>query len=1149
MDFFEQLAVAKWLLERRRRISYRTLKRELQLDDETLENIRHELIIGTRLAADDQGKALVWTGGADPSGETPPVSQPNSLDEISAQTPISPAPSVEAERRQLTVMFCDLVGSTALSTKLDPEDLREVISAFQDTCRKAIEHYAGFIARYMGDGMLVYFGYPRAHEDDAERAVRAGLDVVRSMADLNADIGRRHEVVLAVRIGVATGPVVVGDIVGEGAAEEAAVIGETPNLAARVQAVAEPDQLIIPTATHQLLGALFEYEDAGTHALKGIDQPVRLWRVVGEADVEDRHEAKRVGRGLPLVGRQEELGLLLRAWESSKQGHGQAVLIQGEAGIGKSRLIEALRERLSEQNYMRVVHRCSPYHANTPLYPVIEHLKRAMGWAREDDPGQRLEKLESALERQSLPLEEAVPLFAALMSLPLPEGRYAPSALGARQQREQTLDALAGWLLDEAEQSPVLNVWEDLHWADPTTLELLGIYIDQSPTVSMLSVLTYRSEFVPPWSMHSHMTPITLNRLERTEAEALMRHQAGGKALPQTVIEHVVEKADGVPLYVEELTKTILKSESLTERANEYVLKGTLAEMQIPDTLQDSLMARLDRAPTMREVAQVGAVLGREFAYEILKAIVGLEEPQLNTGLGQLVDNELLYQRGRPPRSRYIFKHALIQDAAYQSLLKRTRQQYHLQVGRLLQARFPETVEAHPELLAHHYTEGGATEEAVIAWHRAGTLASSRGANQEAVTHLNNGLSVANDLAQDVERARYELKLQFALGGAYLQMKGHWAAEAEIAFARARELCECMGDVPELVPTLFGLWRTYVVQMNAIEKPREVAAQLLRHSGDDADAAHYVVAHYAVGFNAIALGEFTDARDHLKQGISRYSRDDRKSAEVYRFGQDPGVACRCYLAITEWVLGYPDRARERVRDGLALAEQLDDPFTVAYALAFGSWVDQFEDDRTSLMDKSNQAIRLATEKGFPYWLSIGRVMKASVEAADDPVHTTIGRLRDRVADHHALGTNLFMPYFLAIAADAALRAGETDAGQATLDEAETFLERTGERWWDTEIYRLRGKLVMAQDGDCAEAERLFRKALALAGDRGARSFELRAAMSLARLWQQQGKAKEALELLTPIHAWFTEGLDTADLEAARSLMDALRATDSQALAD
>jgi predicted ATPase len=793
---------------------------------------------------------------------------------------------------------------------------------------------------------------------------------------------------------------------------------------------------------------------------------------------------------------------------------------------------------------MWVANRCSPYHANSTLYPVIEHMKRAVGWKPEDGVEKKIEKLEASLQEQSLPLEEVMPLYAELMSLPLPEGRYESLNLNPKQKREATLDAIAGWLLEMAEQRPVLHVWEDLHWADPTTLELLGLYIEQSPTVSMLNVLAYRPEFVPPWSMHSHMTLITLNRLERPEVEALIGHQAGNKTVPSEVVEHIVAKADGVPLYVEELTKSILESDYLHEEADRYTLAGSLSELSIPATLQDSLMARLDRLPTLREVAQWGAVLGREFAYEMLQSLAPLEEPVLQTGLGQLVTNELLYHRGRPPRSRYIFKHALIQDAAYQSLLKRTRQQYHLQVGQLLEARFPETVEAHPELLAHHYTEGGAAKEAITAWHKAGELARSRGANQEAVTHLSNGLSVANDLPDDQERARYELKLQVSLGGVYLQMKGHSASEVEVAFARARELCEQIGDATELVPTLFGLWRTYVVQMEEIEKHKEVAAQLLRHAKDETDPVPHVVAHYAAGFTSICMAEFSAAGDHLREGIRRYASDDRDTAEVYRFGQDPGVACRCYLAMTDWVLGYPDRAREHAGDGLALAERLDDPFSLAYALAFASWVDQFQDNRKGILEKAKEAIRLATEKGFPYWLSIGKVMEGWVEAATNPVHATIQSLRDRVADHRALGTNLFMPSFLALVGDVALRARQTDACGAVLDEAETFLERTGERWWETEIHRLQGELLLARNGDYAGTESRFQKALAFARERDAKSFELRAAMSLARLWQRQGKRKEAHELLAPIYEWFTEGFDTGDLKEARALLDELHVSPS-----
>jgi class 3 adenylate cyclase/predicted ATPase len=1057
---------------------------------------------------------------------TPSVSPPSQEPELR---------STEAERRQLTVMFCDLVGSTELSRRLDPEDLREVMRRYQDAVAGAVTRYDGYVAKFLGDGVLAYFGWPQAHEDQAERAVRTGLDAVAAVARLELD----HNVALQARVGSATGQVVVGDLVGEAAAEAEAVAGETPNLAARLQGVAAPGRVVIGATTRLLIGETFDLADLGVHELKGFAELVRAWQVVREGDIDSRYEAKHVGGGLPLVGRQEELGLLMRSWEASKEGHGQVVLIQGEAGIGKSRLVEALRERVSEEDYIWVATRCPPYHANSTLFPVIEHMKRVLGWAPVHGVEEKLEKLEAALKRQSLPLAEAVPLYAELMSLPLPEGRYAPLDLSAKQKREQTLDALSGWLLEMAERTPLLQVWEDLHWADPTTLELLGLYIEQSPTVSMLNVLTYRPEFVPPWTMRSHMTPITLNRLERPEVEALIGHQANGKQVPSEVIEHIVGKADGVPLYVEELTKTILESDYLREEADRYTISGSLSEVAIPATLQDSLMARLDRLPRVRELAQLGAVLGREFAYEMLQALAEVQEPNLLDGLDQLVDAELLYQRGRAPRAKYIFKHALIQDAAYESLLKRTRQRHHQQVAALMEERFPETVVAHPELVAHHYTEAGMTKEAADYWYLAGERARSQSAHHEAIAHLGKGISLARALLDEQDRVLCELKLQFSLGGAYLQMMGHFAPEVEAAFVRARELCRRVGDAPELVPTLFGLWRTYVVRMADSEKPKEVAAELLRLAEEDGSAVSRVVAHYAVGFTAHVMGRFSVARGHLQDGIDLYSFDDRDTAAVYRFGQDPGVACCCYLALTEWTLGYPDKALKHMQDGVALARRLDDPFSVAFSQDIASFLDQARGDRESSLEKANEAVSLATEKGFPYWAGIGKVMQGWGKATGNPTRAMIQGFRDRIEHHRAVGTDLFAPYFLNLLGDVALKANQADECIAALDEAETLLNRTGERSWESETHRLHGALLVAQGGDSAEAEGRFEKALAAARQSNAKSLELRAAVSLARLWQQREKRHEARELLVPLYNWFTEGFGTADLKEAKALIDEL----------
>lgn len=669
-----------------------------------------------------------------------------------------PPRRLDGERRQLTVMFCDLVDSTALSARMDPEDLRDVIRGYHVACAKAVERFGGYVAKYLGDGILAYFGYPQAHEKDAERAARAGLAVVDAVAALGATDARPDAPALAVRVGIDTGLVVVGDLIAEGTAEAASVVGETPNIAARLQSLAAPNQVVVGPLTRDLVGDAFICEDLGTHALKGIPAPLRVWRIVGERE-RGAGQPSAARTGAALVGRREELGLLVRAWEASRRGQGQVVLLQGEPGIGKSRLVDALRAAAASGEHTWVATRCSPYHTSSSLYPVIEHVKRLIGWNADDDPKARLSRLESVLRGQSLPLERAVPLYAALMSLPLGDSGYPPLRLTAEEQRAQTLDALAAWLLEEADRKPVLRVWEDVQWADSTTLALLGLCIAQAPTAAMLNVVTYRPEFAPHWPMRSHMTLITLNRLERAEVEALIVALAGGKPMPPEVVDFVAEKTDGVPLYVEELTKGVLDARFVEEREGRYALVRPLSDVAIPATLQDMLMARLDRLPTIREVAQLGSILGREFAYEMLQAIGSLQEGELQDGLDRLVDAELLYERGRRPRARYIFKHALVQDAAYQSLLRRTRQYYHRQVAELLESRYPDVVSGQPELVAHHYARAELYAKAVHYLTLCANHAAALDAHAEAIAALEQARDLALHLLPEAERDRVAVTL------------------------------------------------------------------------------------------------------------------------------------------------------------------------------------------------------------------------------------------------------------------------------------------------------------------------------------------------------------------------------------------------------
>ena len=710
MDYEAVLIQVLALLQQEQRLSYRVLKRRLHLDDDLLEDLKEDLIYAKKLAVDEDGRVLVWVGEAAALPQTAP--------------PPAVLSTPAAERRQLTVLFCDLVGSTALSAQLDPEDLREVVRAYQDTCTKVIARFDGHIAQYLGDGLLVYFGYPQAHEDDAQRAVRAGLGILEALGQLNTRLeqeglrpaptqSRQRGVHLAARLGIHTGLVVVGDV-GGGTRQEQLALGETPNLAARLQGIAAPNTLVISATTFQLLGGFFACQPLGTPPLKGQAQPLAVYRVLYESMARSRLEAAGSTGWTPLVGREQEIGLLRERWAQVKEGAGQVVLLSGEAGIGKSRLVQVLQAQVAaEPQAWLTPCQCSPYYQNTAFYPMIDLLERvALRFEREESPPQKISKLEGFLVQYGLPLAETVPLLAALLSLPLPAD-YAPLTMSPEQQKQKTLHALLTILLRIAAQQPVLFVMEDLHWVDPTTLEFLSLLVDQGPTARILALCTFRPDFTPPWTGRSHLTQVTVHRLPRRQAAEVIRQVAHGKTLPAEVVEQIVTRTDGVPLFVEELTKMVLESDLLEEREERYELTGPLPPLAIPATLHDSLMARLDRLATVKALAQLGATLGREFSYDLLQAVSPWDEATLRRGLHQLVEAEFLYQQGLPPQATYTFKHALIQDVAYQSLLRSTRQQYHQRIAQALEAQFPETVATQPELVAQHYTAAGCAEQAV----------------------------------------------------------------------------------------------------------------------------------------------------------------------------------------------------------------------------------------------------------------------------------------------------------------------------------------------------------------------------------------------------------------------------------------------------
>jgi predicted ATPase/class 3 adenylate cyclase len=1135
VTFDDVLEQALEMLRRRGRVSYRALQVQFQLDDDLLALLKDEIVEVHQLARDQEGKMLVWTGDA----ATPPGPPPSSSSPVSpSTTPEATSTSPEAERRQLTVLFCDLVDSTVLASQLDPEDLRAVVRAYQDTCAKVIARYEGHIAQYLGDGLLVYFGYPLAHEDDAQRAVRAGLGIVEALGALNTRLTADHGVHVAVRLGIHTGLVVVGEV-GGGTRQEQLALGETPNLAARLQGLAAPNTLVISATTLQLLGGFFACQPLGTPPLKGQAQPLAVYRVLYESMARSRLEAAGSTGWTPLVGREHEIGLLVERWAQVKEGVGQVVLLSGEAGIGKSRLVQVLQDHVaSEPQAWLTPCQCSPYHQNTALYPLIELLERvALRFDREESPQQKLSKLEGFLVQYGLPLADTVPLFTALLSLPLPAD-YTPLRVPPAQQKQQTLQALLTIFLRLAAQQPVLVVMEDLHWVDPTTLEWLSLLVDQGPTARILALWTFRPDFSPPWTGRSHLTQVTLPRLPRQQATEMTDRVAHGKALPTEVVEQVVAKTDGVPLFVEELTKMVLESDLLQEREDRYELTGPLPPLAIPTTLHDSLMARLDRLATVKSLAQLGATLGREFAYTLLHAVSSWDEGTLQRGLQQLVEAELLYQRGLPPQATYLFKHALIQDAAYQSLLKSTRQQSHQRIAAVLEGRFPEVCATQPELLAHHCTEAGLTEPAIAYWQRAGEQASDRSAHLEAISHLSTGIELLKSLPETPERTQQSLTLHIALGAALLVTKGHGAPEVEQAYSQARALCQQVGETPQLVPVLFGLWRFYIARPQ-FQMTRELGETLLRLAQQVHAPALAVVAHYALGMTWVFLGALPAARLHLEEGIARYTPDQRR-APVFRIGQDLGVACRAFAALTLWLQGYPEQALARLHEALALAYELSYPFSLAYARCMAACVSQLHQDVPVVHEHADAAVALSTEQGFPLWAAQGTILCGWALAMQGQGEAGITQLRQGIAAWRATGAAQLVPYYCTMLAEVAAHLGHTEDGLQALAEAHTLVEQHDERYWEAEVHRLRGVLLLRQRRTPqTEAEACFQRALDVAHHQQAKSLELRAAMSLARLWQQQGLRAEAYDLLAPVYGWFTEGFDTADLQEAKVLLEEL----------
>jgi predicted ATPase len=998
-----------------------------------------------------------------------------------------------------------------------------------------VRRFGGFVARYSGDGALVYFGYPEAHEDDPERAVRAGLEVIAALSTINASAS------LQVRIGVATGLVVVGDLMAPGETQEHGIVGETPNLAARLQGIAEPNTVVIGQTTHRLVGNLFQFKDLGSRELKGIAEPVRAWAVLRASIVESRFEALHPIGGLTaLVGREEETELLLRRWSRAKRGEGQVVLISGEAGIGKSRLTAAHLERVAAEPHTRLRYFCSPQHTDSAFFPIIGHMERAAGLLHNDTPKQKLDKLDRLLAQTSTSLEDAT-LIAELISLPN-DGRYPTLDLTPQQRRQKTMEALCAQVGVLSRQNPVLMVFEDAHWADPTSLEAFGRLVDRIRTLRVLLLLTFRPEFDAPWVGRAYVTSLVINRLAEYEAETMIERIVGNRVLSASIRQDIIERGDGIPLFVEEITKAVLESGGAMA-AEHAVAAVPSPGLAVPASLHASLMARLDRlGGPAEELAQIAAAIGREFSHALLASVVRRPEAELRSTLDRLIATGLLYPSDQTPHATYLFKHALVRDAAYGTLLRERRRTLHARIAETIESEFAEIAESRPELLARHWTEAGRIEKAAGLWGKAGQRSLAQSALVEAAEQLKRALDQLATLSDTSQLRREQIKLQVALVNALMHLKGYAAPEPKAAVEQARqfiERAEALGDTPEdpllLFSVLYGAWAASYVAFNG-DVTRELAAQFLALAEKQGQTVPLMIGHRLMGTSLLLTGKIAIAREHFDNAFALYDPTKHRPLAM-RFGQDVGVSIRVYRALALWMLGYPEAALKDADRAAENARESAHAGTLLYAQFHISLTNVLCAKYAAANTQSKDVVRLADEKGAALWKALATMQKGCVLALSGNAAEGIHMITSGIATYRSTGSRVYLPIFLTHLSRAYAQLGQFDEAWRCIGEAIAAVETTKERWFEAEINRVAGEIArkLPQLGS-SQAETYFERALTVARGQQAKSWELRAAMSMTRLWADQDMRQKARALLAPIYGWFKEGFDTDDLKNAKALL-------------
>jgi predicted ATPase/class 3 adenylate cyclase len=1129
MNFDDIVSNAIELLQRERRVSWRALRRRLELSDDDLEDLKAELIHAKRLAVEGEGGVLVWIGGE-------PIA-PGDFGTHLREESVSP------ERRQLTVMFSDLVGSTALSQRIDPEDLTDLLHKYYELCATIVRRHEGFLDNYLGDGVLIYFGYPTSRENDAQRAIRAAGELIAELQNLDVLTNLPDGSRLQARVGIHTGLVVVGELAREGHDKLRTVAGETLNIAARLQQQAEPGTVVISGSTRRLVEGFFTLKDLGPRTLKGVSSPVAVYQVIAQTDAESRFQITAESDLPPIVGREAELRTIFDRWEATKEGHGSFLSLKGEPGIGKSRLVAEVKRMIEQEGGSALEFHCSPYNQNTAFYPLTRHLELAFGLQKSDTPEAKMAKITRALAGFDFPTEETPQLSAGMLSVP---GATMVDP-NPRVQKDRTLKTMLAWMKEEAQRRPICVIWEDLHWADASTLEYLEMLAAILPKVSILALMTFRPDFtLPAWADSEKGAGLSLDRLSAEDVAHIIESVVGGKVLPRDVLSEVVRRTDGIPLFAEELTKMVLESDLMTSDEGTYRLAGSLPPRSIPSTLQDSLMARLDRLGSAKEVAQLASVLGREFSYDVLKAVSDSDDGNLQRRLVQLTDSGLVLEQGGSPDTKYLFKHALIRDAAYDSLLRSTRRKYHLRVAETLEQRFPETIEIQPEILARHLTEANQDGRAISYWQRAGEHAARRSANVEAMKHFNEGLALLDHLPQDNSRDRLEFELYLAYLPVLSVVEGWAAPQARAAYLRTEELCEALDEKSRMSGVYYGLALFHIAGAQH-QIAHKYASRVLEIAHDSSQPESLLIANWIVGSTLYFLGRPKQSYELLTEAL-RYK--DAWQEAVLLYGQHPQIECMCFQAQCLWPLGYPDGALRTMHEAMALARQSKVAFNLAYSSCCMLLTRLARREFDAAVASADELIALCVEHNFEYFRRVTVLMRSFALiflGQADNVDDLTDSLKELLGPE--IDSYMYKPYYQINLAECYGLLNRPGEGLKLIDDAIAAIEQTDERWWEPEAWRVKGNLLarLAEKDPSASrpglhdtrAEEALRGAIDIARGRGAKSHELRATISLSRALAREGRYDEAKLILSDAYNWFEEGFDGPDLKEAKTLLDQL----------